>query len=108
MGGLSTIWLARNLDPLYLISAFKCFFFQLKFLESSYNIFIMKYFCRVIGKIFKMIINFDYTVEIWITDLSGIQVINICPIVKWSVFQMVFWIKDKIVPYSDHGLNNDN
>ena len=29
-------------------------------------------------------------------ELSGIQVMNICPIVKWSVIQMVLWIVDKI------------
>ena len=31
---------------------------------------------------------------------------NIGQIIKWSVFQMVFWKADKIVHFSDHGLNN--
>ena len=62
------------------------------------------------------------TLGIW----SIIHVMNICPIVEWSLIQMVFcarelhshytvlpisgtftfWIADKIVPYSDHDLNN--
>ena len=31
---------------------------------------------------------------------------NNCPIVEWSIIQKVFWLADKIVYYSDHGLNN--
>ena len=46
------------------------------------------------------------TVGIWITDLTSIQVMNICQIVEWSVIQMLFWIGNKNVSYSDHGLNN--
>ena len=44
----------------------------------------------------------------YLTNLSVIQVMNICPIVALSPNQTVFWIVDKTVRYSDHGLNNEH
>ena len=41
-----------------------------------------------------------YTV-IWITDLSSIQMVKNSYIVKWSVFQSIILIIDKITLYSD-------
>ena len=34
-------------------------------------------------------------VTIWIPDKSGIQMVQTCPVVKWSGFQMVVWKPDK-------------
>ena len=51
------------------------------------------------------IYSFNYS-GIWIMDLSGIQIMNICQIIECSVILMVFWIADKCICYSDHGLNN--
>ena len=39
-------------------------------------------------------------------SLSGIQVMTICPIIEWSVIQMLLWIADKIVCYLGPWLNN--
>ena len=36
--------------------------------------------------------------------MSGIQVMNICPIAKWFVIQMVFLIVDNVAHYSVHSL----
>ena len=35
-----------------------------------------------------------YTVTIWIMDLSSIQMVKVCSIVKWSVIPAMIWIAD--------------
>ena len=34
------------------------------------------------------------TVTIWIPDSSDIQMVDMCPVVKWSGIQMVAWKPD--------------
>ena len=40
-----------------------------------------------------LIENWD-TVTLWIMDYTGIQMVDLCPVVNWSGFQMVVWKPD--------------
>ena len=59
-------------------------------------------------KKYTMLINFSFSfwcislkVGIWITDLSGIQMVKNSPINEWSAIQITIWIPNNFVHYLD-------